>query len=102
MPEPSLGPRLDLARFTPVNHLWPELVERLGLERSRLAVQQALDLQAMHGTAATLPLLLVDTCGLALVPREQLRLQTGLVGAGERLVLLLSQRSGCLQLLQSA
>jgi hypothetical protein len=100
MAEPNLGPRLDLARFTPVNHLLPELVERLGLERSGRAVQQALDLQAMHGTAATLPLLLVETCGLALVPLEQLRLQTGLVGAGERLVLLLSQRSGCLQLLQ--
>jgi hypothetical protein len=28
-------------------------------------------------------------------------LQTGLVGASERLVLLLSQRSGCLQLLSS-
>ena len=60
MAEPNLGPRLDLARFAPVNHLWPELV-----------------------------------------PLEQLRLQTGLVGAGERLVLLLSQRSGCLQLLSS-
>ena len=31
MAEPNLGPRLDLARFTPVNHLWPELVERLVL-----------------------------------------------------------------------
>jgi hypothetical protein len=36
-----------LARFTPVNDLWPQLVERLGLERSSRAVQQALDLQAM-------------------------------------------------------
>jgi hypothetical protein len=98
--EPNLGSRLDLARFTPVNHLWPELVERLGLERSGRAVQQALDLQAMHGTAATLPLLLVETCGLALVQAEQLRLQTGLVGAGERLVLLLSQRQSTLQLLR--
>jgi hypothetical protein len=95
-------PSLDLARFTPVNHLWPELVQRLGLERSSRAVQQALDLQAMHGTSATLPLLLVETCGLALVQAEQLRRQTGLVGAGERLVLLVSQRSACLQLLQSA
>lgn len=93
---------LDLARFTPVNHLWPELVERLGLERSSRAVQQALDLQSMHGTRATLPLLLVETCGVALVQSEQLRRQTGLVGAGDRLVLLLSQRNGCLQLLQSS
>ncbi len=95
-------PSLDLARFTPVNHLWPEMVERLGLERSQRAVQQALDLQAIHGTASTLPLLLVETCGLALVQLEQLRRQTGLVGSGERLVLLLSQRNACLQLLQSS
>ena len=95
-------PSLDLARFTPVNHLWPEMVERLGLERSQRAVQQALDLQAMHGTASTLPLLLVETCGLALVQIEQLRRQTGLTGAGDRLVLLLSQRNACLQLLRSS
>lgn len=48
--EPNLGPCLDLVRFTPLNHLWPELVERLGLERSGRAVQQALDLQLLqHG-----------------------------------------------------
>ena len=95
-------PALDLARFTPVNDLWPQLVERLGLERSQRAVQQALDLQAMHGTEATLPLLLVETCGLALVNADLLRHQTGLVGAGDRLVLLLSRRDLAVQLLQSA
>lgn len=94
-------PSLELARFEPVNHLWPEVVERLGLERSQRAVRQALDLQAMHGTAATLPLLLVETCGLALIDAGQLRRQTGLAGAGERLVLLVSQRRLQLQLLQS-
>ena len=99
-----IGPAadLDLARFTPANDLWPALVERLGLERSQRAVQQALDLQAMHGTAATLPLLLVETCGLALVSMELLRHQLGLVGAGERLVLLLSRRTLTVQLLQSS
>jgi hypothetical protein len=95
-------PTLDLAQFSPVNDLWSSLVERLGFDRSRRAVQQALDLQAMHGTAATLPLLLVETCGLALVQAEQLRRQTGLVGAGDRLVLLLSQRQSTLQLLQQS
>ena len=102
MPAPGADPALDLARFSPVNTLWPSLVERLGLERSQRAVQQALDLQAMHGTEATLPLLLVETCGLALVNAELLRHQTGLVGAGERLVLLLSRRDLTVQLLQSA
>ena len=97
-----VDPNLDLGRFTPVNDLWPQLVERLGLERSQRAVQQALDLQAMHGTEATLPLLLVETCGLALVNADLLRHQIGLVGAGERLVLLLSRRDLAVQLLQSA
>jgi hypothetical protein len=55
----------------------------------------------MHGTAATLPLLLVETCGLALIDAARLRRQTGLVGAGDRLVLLVSQRRLQLQLLQS-
>lgn len=50
------SPDLDLARFTPVNTLWPQLIEGLGLERSQRAVRQALDLQAMQGSPATLPL----------------------------------------------
>jgi hypothetical protein len=94
------APTLDLARFTPVNTLWPQLVERLGLERSQRAVRQALDLQAMQGSSATLPLLLVDTAGIALLSGDQLRAQTGLVGASERLVLLVSPRQRSLQLLQ--
>ena len=96
------SPGLELAGFTPVNHLWPQLVELLGLERSRQAVRQALDLQAMQGTSATLPLLLVETCGVALLPLDQLRAQTGLVGAGQQLVLLVSSRHRTLQLLQQS
>ena len=95
------GASLDLARFTPVNDLWPQLVERLGLERSSRAVQQALDLQAMRGDATTLPVLLWETCGLALIQAEALRAQLGLAGAAELQVLLVSQPSLRLQLLQS-
>lgn len=69
---------LDLAGCTPVNDLWPELVERLGLERSARAARQALDLQAMRGAAGTLPMLLAETCGVALVERARLRAATGL------------------------
>ena len=57
---------LDLAACTPVNHLWGELVEWLGLERGTRAAQQALDLQAMRGSTSTLPALLVETCGTGL------------------------------------
>jgi hypothetical protein len=92
---------LDLAACTPVNDLWPALVERLGLERSARAARQALDLQAMRGEPSTLPVLIVETCGVALVEREGLRLSTGLpVPLGEGVLLLCSQRLQQLQLLQ--
>ena len=92
---------LDLASCTPVNHLWPELVERLGLERSARAAQQALDLQAMRGSASTLPVLLVETCGMGLLERLQLRQASGLPVAPEPgLLVLLSRQRQELQLLQ--
>ena len=92
---------LDLAACTPVNDLWPALVERLGLERSARAARQALDLQAMRGEAGTLPVLIVETCGVPLVERETLRLSTGLpVPLGVGVLLLCSQRLQQLQLLQ--
>jgi hypothetical protein len=84
-----------------VNDLWPELVERLGLERSARAARQALDLQAMRGLADTLPLLLVETCGVGLVDRAQLRAATGLpLPEGSALLLLFSRSRQRLQLLE--
>ncbi|MEY3768049.1 MAG: hypothetical protein RLZZ11_1119 [Cyanobacteriota bacterium] len=92
---------LDLASCTPVNHLWPELVERLGLERSARAAQQALDLQGMRGSASTLPVLLVETCGVGLLERLELRQASGLPLASEPgLLVLLSRQRQELQLLQ--
>jgi len=92
---------LDLAAATPVNHLWPDLVERLGLERSARAARQALDLQAMRGLPDTLPLLLVETCGVGLLDRGQLRAATGLpLPVGDGLVLLFSRSRLLLQLLE--
>ena len=91
---------LDLAGCNPVNDLWGDLVERLGLERSTRAARQALDLQVMRGTDSTLPLLLAETCGVGLVQRERLRAATGLpVPEGEGVLLLFSRRRQALQLL---
>lgn len=92
---------LDWACCEPVNHLWPQLVERLGLERSAIAVRQALDLQAMRSQPGLLPVLLVETCGVALVERSQLRAATGLpLPEGPGLLVLLSRQRQQLQLLQ--
>ena len=89
---------IDFAASAPVNDLWPSLVEKLGLERSQRAVQQALDLQAMQGSNDTLPVLFCETCGLALASTDLLREQTGLNGHGDDFVLLFSSRSNAVQL----
>jgi predicted naringenin-chalcone synthase len=93
--------QLDFAALTPVNHLWPAFVERLGTDAQR-AVRQALDLQGMRGHDGTLPVLFVETGGLALASTDLVREQTGLNAHGDRMVLLLSSRDQVIQLLQQA
>ncbi|MEN9766703.1 MAG: hypothetical protein RLZZ32_663 [Cyanobacteriota bacterium] len=90
---------LDLSACEPVNHLWPDLVERLGIERSGQAIRQALDLLAMRGSSEQLPALLVETCGVALVDRLELRRATALPLQDGALVLLLSRKANQVQLL---
>ena len=94
--------QLDFAALTPVNHLWPAFVERLGTDKAKRAVRQALDLQGMRGHDGTLPVLFVETGGLALVSTDLVREQTGLNAHGDRMVLLLSSRDQVIQLLQQA
>tara|TARA_B100001939_G_scaffold320597_1_gene309566 strand:- start:160 stop:465 length:306 start_codon:yes stop_codon:yes gene_type:complete len=92
---------LNLSEATPVNGLWAELVERLGLGKASQACRQALDLQAMRGSEQSLPLLLVETCGVGLVERELLRSETMLpVPEGEGMLLLFSKPRLQLQLMQ--
>ena len=91
---------MDLTGSTPVNNLWPSLVNRVGLEKSHKAVQQALDLQSMQGDNNTLPVLFFETCGLALTTFENLRLQIGLPIKEDRLVLLFSPKKRSIQLLR--
>ena len=72
------------------------------MERAQRAVLQALDLQRMRGHGRTLPVLVTETCGLALASTDLVREQTGLNAHGERMVLLLSTQDQAIQLLQHA
>ena len=94
--------QLDFAALTPVNYLWPAFVERLGVDKAQRAVRQALDLQGMRGHDGTLPVLFIETGGLALASTALVREQTGLNAHGDRMVLLLSSREQVIQLLQQA
>ncbi len=90
---------LEIEKYIPVNHLWTELVGELGIDRAQKAVRESLDLQRMYGSNTTLPVLLVETCGLALTRVDLVREKTGFPCYGNGMVLLLSIRKKFAQLI---
>ncbi|WP_225866375.1 MULTISPECIES: hypothetical protein [Prochlorococcus] len=91
---------MNLSDYEPVNYLWADLLESLGIDKSNKAVRQALDLQYMTGTKETLPVLFIETCGVALITFSLLKNQTGLSFCGENHVLIFSHRKKSFQVLQ--
>tara|TARA_Y100001968_G_scaffold323157_1_gene360374 strand:+ start:129 stop:431 length:303 start_codon:yes stop_codon:yes gene_type:complete len=91
--------RLDLTECMPVNHLWKDLLDSLGIEKANQAVRQAIDLQLMHGNKQTLPVLFIQTGGIALTTFEFLKQQTGFSFYGKNKVLLYSPRKKFFQIL---
>ncbi len=89
----------NLSNCKVVNYLWPQFVERIGIDKAKRAVEQAFDLQRMNGNCETFPVLLFETCGLALVSNELVSLQTGLPCNRNGIVLILSIRDNLIQLL---
>ncbi len=90
---------LDLSNCEPVNNLWMQLCESLGIERATQAVRQASDLQAMNGSQDTLPILFFETCGIALTTSKSLKRQTGLTLFGVKEVLIFSYKQKTFQIL---
>ena len=59
---------LELSNFSPVNSLWPELIENFGFEKAKKLISQANDLQKMNGIdEITMPIVFIGTGGLALI-----------------------------------
>ncbi len=93
---------MDISSFTPVNYLWQHLVERLGLDKAQSAARQALDLQSMHGDRGTLPVMIYETCGLALISVESLHHVIGFTLKNQSTLLLISTKNHTFQLLKQA
>ena len=89
----------DFSEFLPVYYLWPDLVDKIGLERSKRAVQQALDLQRMYGDEKTIPVLIYGTCGIALTSIEKIHSQLGIPFAQPENVLLINLKGKIVQIL---
>ena len=82
------------------NGLWPDFIKRIGFYKAKLAVRQALDLQRMQGTSSTLPVLILETCGTALVNSQAVKNFIGLSYLEHGMVLIFSSKLNAIQLLR--
>ena len=82
------------------NELWPNFIDKIGILKARLAVRQALDLQKMQGTSSTLPVLILETCGTALVNSHIVKTHIGLSYVEQGMLLIYSNKLNSIQLLR--
>ncbi len=94
----SLSFNLDECSFS--NDLWPDFINRIGFIKANIAVRQSLDLQRMQGSNSTLPVLIVETCGTALVSSNSVKSYIGLSHLEPGMVLIFSGKLKAIQLLK--
>ena len=89
---------LDQCSFS--NDLWPDFINKIGFIKANFAVQQSLDLQRMQGSTSTLPVLILETCGTALVNSQAVKTYIGLSYLEQGMVLIFSTKLNAIQLLR--
>ena len=94
------SPFLDFDKCILSNHLWPDFINKLGIFKAKSAVSQALDLQRMQGSCSTMPVLILETCGTALVNSEVIKTYIGLSYIEQGMVLIYSNKLNSIQLLR--
>ena len=82
------------------NDLWPDFINKIGISKAQLAVSQALDLQRMQGTRYTLPILILETCGTALVDSQFIKNHIGLTFIDHGMLLIYSSKLKSIQILR--
>ena len=82
------------------NDLWPNFINKIGFIKAKLAVRQSLDLQRMQGSTLTIPLLILETCGTALVNATAVKAYIGLSYLEQGTVLIFSSKIKAIQLLR--
>ena len=91
---------LDFDKCLLSNELWPNFINKIGILKAKSAVRQALDLQVMQGTTFTLPVLILETCGTALVNSEVIKTHIGLTRVEQGMLLIYSNKLNSIQLLR--
>ena len=82
------------------NDLWPDFINKIGFIKAKLAVRQSLDLQRMQGSTSTLPVLILETCGTALVNSQAVMNYIGISYLEKGMVLIFSSKLNSIQLLR--
>ena len=82
------------------NDLWPDFINKFGFIKANLAIRQSLDLQRMQGSNSTLPVLIFETCGTALVNSQAVKSYIGLSYLDQGMVLIFSSKLQSIQLLR--
>jgi len=91
----------DLSKCSLSNDLWPQFVNKIGISKAELAVRQSIDLQRMQGTSFTLPVLILETCGTALVNSSVVKDYIGLSYPDQGTLLIYSNNNQKIQLLRN-
>ena len=92
---------IDLFKCSPVNTLWVDFINDFGLNKAKLAIRQALDLQRMQGDSETLPILITGTCGVGLISHNMIFEILGFAPSDSNLILLYDSKEFKIQLLKS-
>ena len=82
------------------NDLWSDFINKIGFIKAQLAIRQSLDLQRMQGSNSTLPVLILETCGTALVNSEAVKTCIGLSYLEPGMILIFSYQLNAIQLLR--
>ena len=82
------------------NELWSYFINKIGIFKAKLAVRQAIDLQRMQGNSSTLPILIIETCGTALVNSQVVKTHIGLSLVDQGMILIYSNKLNSIQLLR--
>ena len=82
------------------NDLWPNFINKIGFIKAKQAVRQSLDLQRMQGSHLTIPILILETCGTALVNTKAVKTYIGLSYLEQGMVLIFSSKLNAIQLLR--
>ena len=91
---------IELSKFSYVDYLWPELINKFGFEKSKNIISQAIDFQKMNGKKdITIPIIFFGTGGLALISIDLIKKKTHINNVKGNQILILNPKKKLFQIL---